>query len=104
MNSSYHLQREESENRNDIYYAASTVSPNTNHQVQRVTLFTDDCTAEPATNAAQRLEDQEFEDPDSQELFLQFLTLDWHRDICVFKMQKEEYSDKALLSAVLAAI
>jgi hypothetical protein len=104
MNSSEPLQKEESGIGNDIYYAACAVSPNANHQVQRVPLLTVDCTAEPATNSAQRLEDQEFEDPDNQELFLQCLTPVWHRDIRVFASQMEEYSNKAHLSAVLAAI
>jgi hypothetical protein len=87
MNSSNPLQTEESGIGNDIYYAASAVSPNSNYQVQRVPLFIVECTAEPATNAAQRLADQELEDPDSQELFLQCLTPVWHRDICVFAGQ-----------------
>ncbi len=84
MNSSYPLQTEESGIGNDIYYSVSAVSPNSNHQVQRVTLFTVDCTAESVPNAAQTLEDQQFEDPESQELFLQCLTPIWHRDIHVF--------------------
>ncbi len=84
MNSSNSLQTEESEIGNDIYYAASAVSSNSNHQVQRVPLFTVDRTAEPVPNAAQTWEDQQFEDPESQELFLQCLTPVWHRDICVF--------------------
>jgi hypothetical protein len=84
MNSSNPLQTEESGFGNDIYYVASTVSPNANHQVQRVPLFTVDSTAEPVLNAAQTLEDQQFENPESQELFLQFLTPFWHRDIHVF--------------------
>jgi hypothetical protein len=50
------------------------------------------------------LEDQNFEDPESQELFLQCLTPIWHRDILVFARQFEEYSNEALLSAVKAAI
>ena len=91
MNSNDPLQTEESGIGNDIYYAASAVSPNSNHQVQRVPLFTVDRTAKSATNAAQRLGDQELEDPDSQELFLQCLTPSWHRDICVFARQMEEY-------------
>jgi hypothetical protein len=36
MNSSNPLQTEESGIGNDIYYAASAVSPNANHQVQRI--------------------------------------------------------------------
>jgi hypothetical protein len=72
MNSSKPLQTEESEIGNDIYYAASAVSPNANHQVQRVPLFTVDCTAKPVPNAAQQtLKDQQFEDPESQKLILQ---------------------------------
>jgi hypothetical protein len=67
-------------------------------------LFNVDRIAEPVPNAAQRLEDQEFEDPDKQELLLQYLTPVWHRDIRVFAMQKEEYGDKAHFSSVLAAI
>ncbi len=66
MNSSNPLQTEESGIENDIYYAASAVSPNANHQVQRVPLFTVDSTAKPVPNAAQILEDQQFEDPESQ--------------------------------------
>jgi hypothetical protein len=79
MNSSNLLQTEESGVGNDI-----AVSPNSNHQVQRVPLFTVDRSAKPVPNAAQTLEDQQFEDPESQELFLQCLTPIWHRDICVF--------------------
>ena len=70
MNSNDSLQTEESGIGNDIYYAASAVSPNVNHQVPRVPLFTVDGTAEPDPNAAQTLKDQQFEDPESQELFL----------------------------------
>jgi hypothetical protein len=58
MNSSNPLQTEESEIGNDIYYAASVVSPNANHQVQRVPLVTVDSIANPVPNAAQTLEDQ----------------------------------------------
>jgi hypothetical protein len=103
MNSSDHLQTEESGIGNDIYYAASAVSPNANHEVQRVPLFPVDCIAEPVANAAQRLEDQESEDPDKQDLFLQCLTPVWHRDIRVFTMQKEEYSDEANFPSFLKA-
>jgi hypothetical protein len=104
MNSSNPLQTERSGIGNDIYYAASAVSPNSNHQVQRVPLFTVDRTAKPVPNAAQTLEDQQFEDPESQKLFLQCFTLVWHRDIHVFARQLEEYSNKAHLSTVQAAI
>jgi hypothetical protein len=104
MNPNNPLQTEESGIGNDIYYAASVVSPNSNHQVQSVPLFTVDHTVEPVPNAAQTLEDQQFEDPESQKIFLQCLTPVWHRDICVFSRQSEEYSDGAHLSTVLAAI
>jgi hypothetical protein len=67
MNSSDSLQTEESGIGNDIYYAALAVSPNANHQVQRVPLFTVDRTAEPVPNATQTLENQQFEDPESQQ-------------------------------------
>ncbi len=53
---------------------------------------------------AQTLQDQQFEDGESQELFLQCLTPIWHRDIRVFARQLEEYSNEAHLSAVKAAI
>jgi hypothetical protein len=64
MSSSDHLQTEESGIGNDIYYAASAVSPNANHEVQRVPSFTVDRIAKPVPNAAQRFEDQESEDTD----------------------------------------
>ncbi len=84
MNSNNPLQTEESGIGNDIYYAASAVSPNSNHQqVPRGPLFTVDRTAKPVIKAAQTLEDQQFEDPESKQLFLQCLTPVWHRDIRV---------------------
>jgi hypothetical protein len=104
MNSSNPLQTEESGIGNDIYYDASAVSPNANHQVPRVSLFAVDRTAKPVPSVAQTLEDQQFEDPDSQGLFLQCLTPVWHRDIRVIARQLEEYNDEVHLSAVMAAI
>jgi hypothetical protein len=65
-NSSNPHQTEESGIGNDIYYAASAVSPNANNQVPRVPLFTVDRTAEPVPNAEQTLEDQQFENPESE--------------------------------------
>ncbi len=50
------------------------------------------------------MQDQQFEDQESKELFLQCLTPIWHRDIHVFARRLEEYSDEAHLSAVKAAI
>ncbi len=67
MKSSNPLQTEESGIGNDIYYAAPAVSPNANHQAQRVPLITVDHTAEQVPNAAHTLEDQQFEDPESQQ-------------------------------------
>jgi hypothetical protein len=104
MTSSNPLQTEESGIGNDIYYTAFAVSPNANHQVQRVPLFTVGCTAEPVPNAAQTLEDQQFEDPESQEQFIQCLTPIWHRDIRIFAQRFKEYSNEAHLSAVKVAI
>jgi hypothetical protein len=57
MNSRDPLQTEESGIENDIYYTASAVSPNANHQVQRVPLFTIDHIAKQVPNAAQTLQD-----------------------------------------------
>jgi hypothetical protein len=104
MNPSNPLQTKESGIGNDSYYAASAVSPNANHQVPRVPLFTVDRIAEPLPTAAQTLEDQYCEEPESQELFLDCLTPVWHRDIRLFARQLEEYSNEAHLSAVKAAI
>jgi hypothetical protein len=104
MNSSDPLQTEESGIGNGIYYAAPAVSPNANHQVRRVPLFTVDRTAKPVSNAAQTLEDQQFEDPESRQQFIQCLTPVWHRDIGVFARRLEEYCNEAHLSAVKAAI
>ncbi len=62
MNSSNTLQTEEPGIGNDSYYATSAVCPNANYQVPRVLLFTVDRIAKPDPNAAQTLEDQQFED------------------------------------------
>jgi hypothetical protein len=104
MNPSNPLQTEEPGIGNDSYYAASAISPNANHQVPRVPLFTVDRIAEPPPTAAQTLEDQYCEEPESQELFLDCLTPVWHRDIHLFARRLEEYSNEAHLSAVKAAI
>jgi hypothetical protein len=104
MNSSNPPKTEEPGFGNDSYCAASAVSLTANHQVPRVPLFTVDRIAKPEPNAAQTWEDQQFEDPESQELFLQCLKPVWHRDIRVFVRQLEEYSNEAHLSAVKAAI
>jgi hypothetical protein len=67
-------------------------------------LFTVDHIAKPLPNAAQTLQDQQFEDQESQELFLQCLTPVWHRDMPVFARRLEEYSNAVNLSAEKAAI
>jgi hypothetical protein len=67
MKSSDPLKTEESGIGNDVYYGAPAVSPNANHQVQRVPLFTVDRTAKPVPNAVQTLEDRQIEDPEIQQ-------------------------------------
>ncbi len=62
MNSSNPVQTDKPGIGNDSYYAASAVSPNANHQVSRVSLFTVDRIAKPEPNAAQTVGDQQFED------------------------------------------
>jgi hypothetical protein len=89
---------------NDCYYAAYAVSPNAHNQDTGVYLFTIDCVAEPLPNAAQTLEDQYLEEPESQKPFLDCLTLLWHRDICLYARQLGEYSNEARLSTAMAAI
>ncbi len=66
-------------------------------------MFTVDHIAKPVPNAAQILQNQQFEDQESQELFLQCLIPVWHRDIR-FSRRLEEYSNEAHSSAVKAAI
>jgi hypothetical protein len=68
---------------NDYYYAAS-ISPNVHHQYTEASLFSIDRIAEPLPNAAQTLEDQHFEEPESQELYLDCLTQVWHGQIHLF--------------------
>jgi hypothetical protein len=50
------------------------------------------------------LEDQQFEDAESQQQYLDCITQVWHREIRLLARQLEDYSNKAHLSAVLAAI
>jgi hypothetical protein len=89
---------------NDCYYADSAVSPNAHHQDKKAPLFSIDCVAKPLPNTAQTLEDQHFKEPESQQPYLDCLTQVWHREICLFARQLEEYSNEAHLSAVMAAI
>ncbi len=67
-------------------------------------MFTVDHIAKPVPNAAQTLQDQQFENQESQEIFLQCPTPIWHRDIHVFARQLKEYSNEPHLSAVKAVI
>ena len=84
MNSSNPLQTEEPGIGNDSFYAASAVSPNANHQDKTSSLFTIDRIAKPLPNAAKTLEDQHFEEPERQQLYLDCLTQVWHREIHLF--------------------
>ncbi len=65
-------------------------------------MFTIDHIAKPVPNAAQTLEDEEF--PESQLKYLDCITQVWHREICLLARRLEDYSKKAHLSTVLAAI
>jgi hypothetical protein len=104
MNPSNPLQTEEQEIGDDSYYAASAVSPNVNHQDKTSSLFTIDCFTKPVSNAAQTLEDQQFEDPESQQQYLDCITQVWHKEILLLAWRLEEYCNKTHLSAVLAAV
>ncbi len=50
------------------------------------------------------MEDQQFEDPESQQQYLDCITQVWHREIRLLARRLEAYSNEACLSAVLAAI
>ncbi len=104
MNPSNPLQTEEPGIGNDSYYAASAVSPNANHQDKTSSLFTIDRIAEPLNNAAQTLEDPHVEEPESQQPFFDCITQVWHKHICLFAWELEDYSNEAHLSAVMVAI
>ena len=104
MNPSNPLQTKEPGIGNDSYHAASAVSPNANHQDKTSSLFTIDRIAKPVPNAAQTLEDQQFEDSESQQQYLDCLTQFWHREIRLFARRLEDYGSEAHLSAVMAAI
>ena len=83
MNPSNPLQTEQ-EIRNDYYNAASAVSLNAHHQDKKAPLFSIDHVAEPLPNAAQTLEDQHCEEPESQQPCLDCLTQAWYREIGLF--------------------
>jgi hypothetical protein len=86
------------------YYAASAVSPNANHQDKTSSSFTIDRIAKPEPNAAQTLEDHQFENPESQQQYLECITYVWRREILLTARRLEDYGSGAHLSAVLAAI
>ncbi len=88
----------------DSFYAASAVSPNAHHQDKTSSSFTIDHIAKPVPNAAQTLEDQQFEDTKSQQQYLDCITQVWHREIRLSARRLEDYSGEAHLFAVLAAI
>jgi hypothetical protein len=90
MNPRNPLQTEEPGIQNDSFYAASAISPNTNHQDKKPSLFTIDQIAKPVPNAAQKLEDQQFEDPESQQQYLDCITQVWHREIPLLARRLEE--------------
>jgi hypothetical protein len=69
---------------NDSYNAASAVSPNAHHQDKKSPLFSSDHVAKPLPNAAQTLEDQHFEEPESQQPFFDCLTQVWHHHISFY--------------------
>jgi hypothetical protein len=52
---------------NDYYSAAFAVRPNANHQEKQSSLFSIFCITKPVPNAAQALDDQHFEDQESQQ-------------------------------------
>jgi hypothetical protein len=89
MNPSNPLQTEP-EIGSDYYYAASAVSPNAHHQCTEAPLFSSDYVVKPLPNAAQTLEDQQFEEPESHEPYLDCLSQVWHREKCLFARRLEE--------------
>ena len=89
---------------NDYYYAASAVSQNVHHQDKKSSFFSIDRIAKPLPNAAQTLEDQDFEEPESQQQYLDCILQIWHREVRFFARQMEEYSNETHLSTLMAAI
>jgi hypothetical protein len=86
---------------NDSIYTASAVSPSANHQDKTSSSFTIDRIAKPVPNAAQTLEDHQFEDPESQQQYLDCITQVWHRaEIRLSARQLENYSSGDHRSAV----
>ncbi len=70
--------------RNDYCNVASAVGPNAHHKITKTFLFSIDHIAEPLPNAAQTLEDQHFEEPESQQPSFDCLTQYWHIEIHLF--------------------
>jgi hypothetical protein len=69
---------------NDYHNAASAVSPNPYYQSENSFLFSIDRIAKPLPNAAQTLEDQHFEKPESQQPFFDCQTQVWHQHIRIY--------------------
>ncbi len=67
-------------------------------------MFSIDHVAKPLPNAAQTLVDQHFEEPESQEPYLDCLMQVWHRQKSLFARQLEEYINEAHLTTVMIAI
>jgi hypothetical protein len=67
-------------------------------------LFTIDHVAKPVLNTAQTLKDQHFEEPESQQQYLDCILQIWHREVRFFARQMEEYSNETHLSTLMAAI
>jgi hypothetical protein len=84
----------------DYFYEASAVTPNAYHQDTRAPLFAIDHVAKQLSNAAQTLEAQYCEEPESQQLFHDCLTQVWHRDIRIFASRLEEYSNEAVMAPI----
>jgi hypothetical protein len=75
---------------NDSYNAASAISPNAHHQEKKSSLLSIDRIAKPVPNAAQTLEDQHFEDQESQQPFFDCLAQVWHQHVRLYARRLEE--------------
>jgi hypothetical protein len=53
-------------------------------KIKKSSLFTFDHIAKPLPNAAQTLEDQDFEEPESQQPFFDCITQVWHQHIRLY--------------------
>jgi hypothetical protein len=69
---------------NDYYNTASAVSLNAHHQDKKFSLISIDRVAKPLPFAAQTLEDQHFEESESQQPLFDCLTQVWHKHIHLY--------------------